>query len=97
MLKLIIIFTFFTQPVGSIMKKILENQKSIGKRMYSVYGKPESEDKTSGVPVVHPQLCVSVDHFKRNTMYLDDKYRPLDEQLAAYKDAPRASYADLEG
>ena len=60
-------------------------------------GKSESDEKSSSVPVVHPQLCVSVDHFVENTMFSDGKYRPLDEQLAAYKDAPRASYADLEG
>ena len=48
-------------------------------------GKSESDEKSSSVPVVHPQLCVSVDHFTGNTMFLDGKYRPLDEQFSEKK------------
>ena len=46
------------------------------------------------VPVV---LKVSEDHFKKNTAFADGRYRVLEEQRRAYKDAPLVQFEDIVG
>ena len=49
------------------------------------------------VPVVHPVLKVSIDHFRSNTAFVDGRYRVLEKQRRAYKDAPVVQFDDIVG
>ena len=60
-------------------------------------GIKDTEEMNRNVPVVHPVLKVSECHFRRNTAILDGRYRVLDEQRQAYKDAPEVKFDDILG
>ena len=60
-------------------------------------GIKDTEEMSRNVPVVHPVLKVSEDHFRRNTSFVDGRYQVLEEQRKAYKDAPEVNYDDLVG
>ena len=64
-------------------------------RMFSPMGEKESVEQQFQCPVVHPELCVSENHFKKNTAFTDGKYLPLDEGRKAYEEAERVSFADI--
>ena len=57
-------------------------------------GKP---DTSRDVPIVHPFIKLSKDHFKRNTAFTDGTYRVLEKQRSAYKDAEEVLYDDIVG
>ena len=60
-------------------------------------GIKDTEEINRNVPVVHPVLKVSECYFRRNTAYLDGRYRVLDEQRRAYKTAPEVQFNDIVG
>ena len=60
-------------------------------------GIKDTEEMSRNVPVVHPVLKVSVDHFRRNTAYVDGRYQVLEEQREAYKYAPEVHFDDIVG
>ena len=60
-------------------------------------GIKDDEEMSGKVPVVHPALKLSEDHFRKNTAYLDDRYQVLEEQRRAYKNAPEVCFDDLIG
>ena len=53
------------------------------------------KNEKDNIPIVHPQLCVSEDHFSKNTAFTDDKYQPLQEKRQAYMKAEKVSFDDL--
>ena len=60
-------------------------------------GTPDSVQKSQAVPVVHPVIKVSIDHFRNNTAYVDGRYRVIEEQRRAYKYTPEVTYDDIIG
>ena len=60
-------------------------------------GIKDAEEMSRNVPVVHPVLKVSEDHFRKNTAYLDGRYQVLEEQRKAYKNAPIVHFHDIVG
>ena len=60
-------------------------------------GKPDTVQMSQGVPIVHPIIKVSADHFRRNTALTDGTYQVLEEQRRAYYDAPEIQFDDVVG
>ena len=60
-------------------------------------GIKDTEEMSRNVPVVHPVLKVSVDHFRSNTAYVDGRYQVLEEQRETYQYAPEVNYDDIVG
>ena len=60
-------------------------------------GIKDTEEVIRNVPVVHPVLKVSINHFRRNTAFVDGRYRVLEEQRRAYKNAPEVQFDDVVG
>ena len=60
-------------------------------------GKPETIQMSQDVPIVHPIIKISKDHFKKNTAFTDGKYRVLAEQRWAYYHAPEVQFDDVVG
>ena len=57
----------------------------------------DDDDKVecTPAPIRHPQLCVSEDHFTKNTAFTDGTYKPSEEGRTAYQYAPRISFNDV--
>ena len=53
------------------------------------------KNEEDNIPVVHPQICVSEDHFAKNTAFTDDKYQPLQDKRQAYMEAKKVAFDDL--
>ena len=79
------------------MNEILSKVSRYGKLMVTPIGKTETKENSAQIPVVHPQLCVSVDHFNGNEPLPDKRYRPGHEEQAAYQGAPRVVFSDVKG
>ena len=60
-------------------------------------GIKDTEEMNQNVPVVHPVIKVSKDHFRKNTSYLDGRYRVLEQQRRAYSNAPVVQFDDVVG
>ena len=60
-------------------------------------GKPDTVKMSQDVPIVHPIIKFSEDHFSRNTAFTDGKYRVLEEQRSAYKYADEIQFDDVVG
>ena len=60
-------------------------------------GKQDTVQMSQEVPVVHPIIKVSEDHFIRNTAFTDGRYRVLEEQRSAYKNAEKVQFDDVVG
>ena len=58
-------------------------------------GTKDSEEMNRSVPVVHPVLKLSEDHFKKNTAHVDGRY--MRDQNEAYRDAPEISFDEVVG
>ena len=79
------------------MEDIFEGVASFGSRLSTPMGFQESEEKSARAPVVHPQLCVSENHFDGLKLHADERYRTLEEEKAPYKNAERISFGDVLG
>ena len=62
----------------------------------SPMGKDDTLEESERVPLVHPQLCISVDHYKKNTAVTSGRYTS-DEGRKIYGRAPRVSFQDVIG
>ena len=60
-------------------------------------GKPDTVQMSQDVPVVHPIIKISNDHFRSNTAFTDGTYRALEEQRRAYKNATKIQFEDVVG
>ena len=60
-------------------------------------GKPDTVQMRQDVPIVHPIIKISEDHFRRNTALSDGTYRVYEEQRSAYKYAEKVLYKDVVG
>ena len=60
-------------------------------------GKPDTIQISQDVPIVHPIIKFSKDHFKNNTAFTDGKYRVLEEQRKAYSRALEIQFDDVVG
>ena len=60
-------------------------------------GKSDSEEYFQDLPIVHPVIKLSEDHFTRNNAYTDGRYQALEEQRRAYKDAEIVLFDELVG
>ena len=76
------------------VKEVLQNKCGI---LADPMGKQDTVQMSQEVPVVHPIIKVSEDHFRRNTAFTDGRYRVLEEQRSAYKDAEEIQFDDVVG
>ena len=60
-------------------------------------GIKDAEEINRNLPVVHPVIKLSRDHFRRNTAFTDGRYRVLEKQRRAYEDAPEVNFDDVVG
>ena len=60
-------------------------------------GKTDTVQMSQDVPIVHPIIKFSKDHFTENTAFTDGTYRVLEEQRNAYYDAPQIQFDDVVG
>ena len=60
-------------------------------------GKPDTVQMSQEVPIVHPIIKISEDHFRKNTAFTDGRYRVLEEQRKAYKYAKIVQFDDVVG
>ena len=60
-------------------------------------GKPDTVQMSQDVPIVHPIIKISEDHFRRNTAFTDGRYRVLEEQRNAYYFADKIQFDDVVG
>ena len=60
-------------------------------------GKPDTVQMSQDVPIVHPIIKISEDHFRRNTAFTDGRYRVLEQQRSAYKYEEEVQFDDVVG
>ena len=60
-------------------------------------GKPDFIQMSQDVPIVHPTIKISKNHFRKNTAFTDGTYRVLEEQKRAYEDAEKILFDDVVG
>ena len=60
-------------------------------------GKPDTAQMSQDVPIVHPIIKYSKDHFSRNTAFTDGTYRVLEQQRRAYEGAEEIQFDDVVG
>ena len=55
-------------------------------------GKRDTLQMSQEVPVVHPIIKLSKDHFRKNTAFADGRYRVLEVQRNAYMNAEKVHF-----
>ena len=60
-------------------------------------GIKDTKEMSQDVPVVHPNIKVSEDHFERNTAFVDGSYRVLEEKREEYNYAHEVNFDDIVG
>ena len=60
-------------------------------------GKPDTVQMSQDVPIVHPIIKYSKDHFSRNTAFTDGTYRVLEQQRSAYRNSEEVQFKDVVG
>ena len=60
-------------------------------------GKLDTVQMIQDVPIVHPIIKYSKDHFIKNTAFTDGRYRVLEEKRSAYSDAEEIQFDDVVG
>ena len=63
----------------------------------SPMGRDDTLEESERVPMVHPQLCISVDHYSKNSALTSGRYKSSDKGRKIYKEAPRVSFQDVIG
>ena len=76
------------------VKEVLQNNCGL---LYDPMGKQDTVQMSQEVPVVHPIIKMSEDHFTENTAFTDGRYRVLEEERKAYKDAEKVQFDDVVG
>ena len=60
-------------------------------------GKSDTVQMSQDVPIVHPIIKHSKDHFRKNTAFTDGRYRVIEKQRCAYKYAEKIQFEDVVG
>ena len=60
-------------------------------------GKPDTVQMSQNVPIVHPIIKISQNHFRKNIAFTDGTYRVLEEHRSAYKYADEIQFDDVVG
>ena len=60
-------------------------------------GRPDTVQMSHDVPIVHPIIKISEDHFRKNRAFTDGTYQVLQEQRSAYYDAEKIHFDDVVG
>ena len=60
-------------------------------------GKPDTVQMSQDVPIVHPIIKISQNHFRKNIAFTDGTYQVLEEQRSAYKYADEIQFDDVVG
>ena len=64
-------------------------------------GKPGTVQMSQDVPIVHPVIKHSLDHFVQNTAFTDGRYQVLHskklKKRTVYKDALKVQFDDVVG
>ena len=76
------------------IKEVLQTKCGI---LADPMGKQDTVQMSEEVPIVHPIIKLSKDHFKKNTAFTDGRYRVLEEQRRAYKNAEKVQFDDVVG
>ena len=76
------------------IKEVLQTKCGI---LADPMGKQDTVQMSEEVPIVHPIIKLSKDHFKKNTAFTDGRYRVLEEQRRAYKNAEEVHFDDIVG
>ena len=58
-------------------------------------GKPDTVQMSQDMPIVHPTIKLSENHFKKNAAFREETYRFLEVQRRAYKDALTINFDDV--
>ena len=92
---ILILFDVFTDGCLILkIKEVLQNKCGI---LSDPMGKQDSVQMSQEVPVVHPIIKLSKDHFRKNTAFTDGRYRVLEEERKAYKYAEEVQFDDVVG
>ena len=65
--------------------------------LYDPMGKADTVQTSHKVPVVHPVIKLSKNHFRENTAFTDGTYRVHEEQRRAYEGAEHVQFDDVVG
>ena len=76
------------------MREVLQKNCGI---LSDPMGKSDTVQMSQDVPIVHPIIKYSRDHFIRNTAFADGTYRVFEERRNAYKDAEEVQFNDVVG
>ena len=60
-------------------------------------GKPCTVQMSQDVPIVHPVIKFSRDHFVHNTAFTDGRYQVPKRQRKVYEKAPKVLFDDVVG
>ena len=76
------------------IKEVLKNNCGI---LSDPMGKLDTVQMSQDVPIVHPIIKYSRDHFIRNTAFADGTYRVFEEQKRVYKYAEKVQFDNVVG
>ena len=82
---------------NSLIHVIQEELQKFCRILNDPIGVNDSKEKTQDLPVVHPVIKLSEDHFRKNNAFSDGRYQVLEEQRRAYKDAQIILFNELVG
>ena len=77
----------------SLLRQLAEKQRAHCSILVSPMGR--MEENSQDVPIVHPQLQISVKHFEKNTAFTDGTYKQSEGIRQAYEEAPQISFKDI--
>ena len=76
------------------MKEVLQKNCGI---LSDPMGKSDTVQMSHDVPIVHPIIKLSENHFKRSTDFTDGTYLALDKQRSAFKYYKNVQFDDIVG
>ena len=76
------------------MKEVLQKNCGI---LSDPMGRPDTVQMSQDVPIVHPVIRLSEDHFGRNTAFTDGTYQALKEQRSAFEYCKKIQFDDVVG
>ena len=82
---------------SSLIHVIQEGLQKFCSILKDPIGKVDNEENTQDLPVVHPVMKVSTDHFRKNNAFVDGRYQVLEEQRKAYKSSQVVVFDELVG
>ena len=76
------------------MKEVLQKNCGI---LSDPMGKSDTVQMSQDVPIVHPVIKYSRNHFRGNTILTDGTYRVLKQQRIIYENAEKVQFDDVVG